>query len=83
MIEEKADRMAQLKLRREQLENERVRIMNNLDKLKAGETKGIVGGGINMGLVTAKNILGDMRDLANYNVPGMREKVRAEEDRIK
>lgn len=58
--------------------------MNNLEKIKAGDTKGIVGGGsINFGLATAKNILGDMRDLGNYNVPGMREKVRAEEDRLR
>lgn len=59
--------------------------MNNLDKIKSGETKGIIGngGGVNFGLVTAKNILGDMRDLGNYNVPGMREKVREEEDRIR
>lgn len=72
-----------MKLRREMLENERVRIMNNLEKLRAGETKGVVGQpGMNFGLVSAKNIIGDMRDLASYNVPGMREKVRMEEDRL-
>lgn len=72
-----------MKLRREMLENERVRIMNNLEKLRAGDTKGIIGApGLNFGLISAKNILGDMRDLGAYNVPGIREKVRAEEDRI-
>ena len=44
MIEEKAERMAQMKLRREMLENERVRIMNNLEKIKSGDTKGVIGG---------------------------------------
>lgn len=73
-----------MKLRREMLENERVRIMNNLEKLRAGETKGVLGApGMNFGLVSAKNIIGDMRDLGGYNVPGIREKVRAEDDRIR
>ncbi|KAL4430115.1 hypothetical protein ABPG74_013562 [Tetrahymena malaccensis] len=84
MVEEKAERMVQLKLRREQLENERARIMNNLEKIKSGDIKGVIGSNnVNLGLATAKNILGDMRDLGNFNVPGMREKVRAEEERLR
>lgn len=58
--------------------------MNNLEKVRAGEIKGLIGNGnVNFGLATAKNILGDMRDLESYNVPGIREKVRAEEDRLR
>ena len=64
MIEEKAEKMAHLKLRREQLENERVRIVNNLEKIKQGDVKGIIGTNtVNFGLATAKNIIGDMRQL--------------------
>jgi hypothetical protein len=61
LIHEKADNVAKLKLKREQLEGERLRIMDNLDRLRNGDLKAAQrGGGMNL-VANAKNILSDMK----------------------
>jgi hypothetical protein len=50
--------------------------MDNLDKIKRGELNAVKGGGGGLNLVSnAKNILNDMKELANYNAGNMREKL--------
>jgi hypothetical protein len=77
LVTEKADRIAALKLKREQLEGERLRIMDNLDKIKRGDLTALKKGNVgSINLVSnAKNILNDMKDLANYNAGNMRDKL--------
>lgn len=84
MLAEKVEKCAQLKWRREQLENERSRIMQNLELIKSGDMHTIKRGeGVNFGLISAKNIIGDMKSLEMFSVPGMKDKMKAEEERIK
>ncbi len=46
--------------------------MQNLDHVKNGEIHLLKKGeGVNFGLISAKNMLGDMKDLANYNKHGI------------
>lgn len=58
--------------------------MDNLDKIKRGDLTAIKKGNAgSLNLVSnAKNILNDMKDLANYNVGNMREKLTNDQDRI-
>lgn len=83
MLQEKSEKVAALRLKREQLEGERLRIMDNLDKIKNGDISALKRGGGGMNLVSnAKNILNDMRDLANYNAGSMGEKLKGDQERI-
>lgn len=50
--------------------------MDNLDKIKSGDLKSIKNGGGGMNLVSnAKNILNDMKDLANYNAGSAEQRI--------
>jgi len=59
-------------MRREQLENERVKIMENLEKVKNGDITSYRKGNQ---VAIAKAILNDMNDVQNYNIGTMREKL--------
>ncbi|CAD8204694.1 unnamed protein product [Paramecium pentaurelia] len=67
LIQERSDNVAKLKLKREQLEGERLRIMDNLDKLRNGDLKAAQRGGTMNLVANAKNILGDMKQMENFN----------------
>lgn len=68
MVIDRSDKVAALRLKREQLEGERLRIMDNLDKIKNGDMTGMKkGNGLNL-VQNAKQILGDMRELGAYDV---------------
>jgi hypothetical protein len=57
--------------------------MDNLDKIKRGDIASIKKGQVGLNLVSnAKNILNDMKDLANYNAGNMREKLTTDQNRI-
>ncbi|CAD8123518.1 unnamed protein product [Paramecium sonneborni] len=65
--QERSDNVAQLKLKREQLEGERLRIMYNLDRFRNKDLKaGQRGGTMNL-VANAKNILGDIQQMENFN----------------
>lgn len=74
LLVDKSERVAALRLKRQQLEAERLRIMDNLDKIKSGDVKALKPGGLNL-VSNAKNILNDMRDLANYNAGSAYQKI--------
>ena len=80
MLQEKRERVAQLKLRREQLENERQRIMENLDKIKGGDLTHLRKNPAILN--TANAILGEMRDLKGYGVNDARGKLANQVDRL-
>lgn len=100
LLAEKTEKCAELRWRREQLENERVRILNNLDNIRKGEVNPLKRGeGINFGLLSAKNIVGqgansgapvlssladdpEARDRYLSRIPGMRDKLKADEERL-
>jgi hypothetical protein len=79
MIIDRSDKVAALKLKREQLEGERLRIMDNLDRIKNGDMSALKkGGGMNL-VSNAKNILNGMRDLAGYNANTVLDQIKKEQ----
>ena len=55
--------------------------MDNLDKIKNGDLTGLKkGGGMNL-VQNAKQILGDMRDLAGYDVRQVRDRMQGDDPR--
>lgn len=79
LIRERSDKIAELKMRREQLDLERQRIMGDLDKIKKGET---VPKRSNYGLYAANQMLNEMNAMKNYGLGEARDKFQREEDRI-
>lgn len=66
MVQERSDKIALLKLKREQLEGERMRIMDNLEKVKSGDLGSVKKNPANLKLMAASNILG-----GDYNNPSL------------
>ena len=66
MVQERSDKIALLKLKREQLEGERMRIMDNLEKVKSGDLGSVRKNPANLKLMAASNILG-----GDYNNPSL------------
>lgn len=67
MVQERSDKIALLKLKREQLEGERMRIMDNLEKVKNGDLGSVKKNPANLKLMAASNILGG----GDYNNPSL------------
>jgi len=80
LLNEKSDRVAQLKVKREQLELERQKIMGDLEKVKTGDLTSLRRS--NYGVFAANQMLKDMQGLKNYGVPEMREKIRQDEHKL-
>ena len=81
LLQERSDRIANLRLRREQLENERMRIMEDLEKVKNGEINGLRKN--HSGILAAKGMLNDMKNLQNYNATTMHDKLRMNDEEFK
>lgn len=62
LIVDRADRVAALRLKREQLEGERLRIMDDLEKVRNGEVPTKRAGQMNL-VGNARAVLNDMREL--------------------
>lgn len=77
---EKSDRIAELKMRREQLDMERKRIMGDLEKVKSGDLSGVRKN--NYGLYAANQMLNDIRGVKEYGVDAAYEKLQRDRDRI-
>lgn len=80
LLEEKSDRIAQLKVKREQLELERQKIMGDLDKVRAGDLSSLRKN--NYGLFAANQMLGEIKNLKNYGATEARDKIRHDEQRL-
>lgn len=77
------------------MENERLRIIQNFESLKSGEINPVKRiEGVNFGLLSTKNIIGSNIPTPNLNdpevrekylnqIPGMRDKIRADEEKLK
>lgn len=58
--------------------------MDKLEKIKNGDIHDLKKGeGVNFGLISAKNIIGDIKDIEMYSIPGIKDKMKAEQERIK
>lgn len=80
LMQERSERIAELKMRREQLEFERQRIMGDLDKIKKGEP--LATKRSNYGLYAANQMLNDINGIKNYGIDNAREKLLRDEERI-
>ena len=67
-------------MRREQLEDERNRILDNLEKIKMGDINAVRSNPLS--ILTAKRILGDLKDIERYNLGGMKEKLDNKQQQI-
>lgn len=80
LVQEKSDRIAQLKVRREQLEFERQKIMGDLDKVRSGDLSAVRRN--NYGVFAANQMLKDITGVKNYGVSEMRDKIHEDEKRL-
>jgi hypothetical protein len=80
LLNEKSDRVAQLKAKREMLEFERQKIMGNLEKVRAGELPSHRKS--NYGLFAANQLLGDVKGMQGYGNPDILEKIKYDEQKL-
>lgn len=80
LLNEKSDRIAQLKAKREMLEFERQKIMGNLDKVRSGELPALRKS--NYGLFAANQMLGDVKHMQGYGPPDILEKIKQDEQKL-
>jgi len=80
LVQEKSDRVAQLKVRREQLEFERQKIMGDLEKVRSGDLSTLRRS--NYGLFAANQLLKDVNGVKNYGISEMRDRIHGDEKRL-
>lgn len=71
MIEEKSEKLAELKLRKQQLEQEKQRLANIQDRVKMGDKTALkrLGEGPNIGLLHGQGLISDFKHLQAQTVP--------------
>jgi hypothetical protein len=79
LMNEKSDRIAELKMRREQLDLERRRIMDDLESVRKGDA---IQKRPNYGLYAAGKTLDDIQRIKNYGIGNARDKIQQDEQRI-
>ncbi len=80
LLQERSDKIAELKLRRENLEYERIRIMDEKEKVKNGDYSSPKRP--NYSLYAANQMLNTMDQLKNYGVDDARTRIQNEQQRI-
>jgi len=80
LVQEKSDRVAQLKVRREQLEFERQKIMGDLEKVRSGDLSSLRRS--NYGVFAANQMLKDINGVKNYDISEMRDKIYEDEKKL-
>ena len=79
LLQENSEKVAELKIRREQLDLERQRIMGDLDKIRKGEP---VSKRPNYALYSANKMLGEINQLKQFGADHTRDILHREQDRI-
>ena len=82
LIMERSDKISQLRLKREQLEKERIRIMDNLGKVKTGDLSSLRKNPLSIFTTPAQAMLQDMKDIQTYSVPIIKDKIYQAENRL-
>jgi len=80
LLQEKSDKIAELKLRRENLEYERLRIMDEKERVKKGDYSSPKRP--NYGVFAANQMLNTMDQLKNYGIDDARTRINQEQQRI-
>jgi len=80
LLQERSDRLAELKLRRENLEFERLRILNEKEQIKKGEYSSPKRP--NYGVYAANQMLHSMENLRNTGIDDIRNRISMDQQRL-